>query len=85
MPYMSSLERMAYEEGMRDGWQESIAMELEEKFGSSGLQLLESVRQVASIPVLRRILRYVNRAKTVEQIREYLKHRILHQAAGTTS
>ena len=72
MPYMSSIERMAHDEGLWEGLLEGIAMDLKERFGRTGLKLLASAREITNVQALRKVARVVKHAKTLDEIRSHL-------------
>ncbi len=69
MPYITSFERLAKEEGREEGILEGIELDLETKFRSSGRKLLPKVRALGSLEALRRFARFLKKAKNIEQVR----------------
>jgi hypothetical protein len=49
MPYITSIERMAKQEGMREGLLSSIELALELKFGSEGSQVFPEIVQIEDV------------------------------------
>ncbi len=73
MPYVTSIEKMARKEGLRDGWLQSIELDLEIKFEEKDKQLLEEIRAISRIGQLRKLARAVKKAKTLDEIRKVAK------------
>ena len=79
--YVSSIERLGEQRGyqrgeihgLREGIREGIAMELDFKFGARGTRLMSKVRTIADIDELRAFAKFLKRAQSVEEVREYLK------------
>ena len=83
MPYLSSLERMALEEGRKKGraegreeglraGREGVALALEAKFGQTGRKLLARVRQVNDVAELRRLAKIIKTSKTADEVGRHL-------------
>ncbi|MCI0684635.1 MAG: hypothetical protein L0Y71_21270, partial [Gemmataceae bacterium] len=79
MRYVTSIERIALKEAReegreegREGILEGIEFLLEEKFGSRDRKLLSKVRSLGGVPELRRFLRFLKDAKTLEEVRSRL-------------
>ncbi|MCI0643100.1 MAG: hypothetical protein L0Y72_18455 [Gemmataceae bacterium] len=79
MPYITSFERLAKKEGREEGREEgrdalleSIEIVLESKFGSSGRKLVPKVRALGSVDELRRFVRFLKNAKSIDQARSRL-------------
>ncbi len=80
MEYMSSIERYGFkqgreegiEEGERNGLLEGIAIALDVKFGAAGTRLLKRVRILDDVEKLREFGKFLKKAKTVNEVRDYL-------------
>ena len=88
MPYLSSIERLALEEGhhkgreeglqegreegRQEGMLELIELDLVEKFGKSARKILKPVRELGDLAKLRQFARHLKKAKTLEEVRNYL-------------
>jgi hypothetical protein len=81
MPYLSSIERMAMEEGhekgLQEGRQEGLLMaleaQLESKFGDAGLKLMARLRSVKDLEKLQALARAVVNAHSVAELRRLLR------------
>jgi hypothetical protein len=76
MPYITSVERLAREEGLEEGQRiglhEGIELALELKFGSLGRPLMPLVQDTQDLSVLRSVRDAIRTADSVEQIRQLL-------------
>jgi hypothetical protein len=66
--YVTSFERF----GIKKGLLESIALDLKIKFGAPGRKLLPLAEKLP-IDELRKFMKFVKRAETLDEVREYLK------------
>jgi hypothetical protein len=81
MPYITSVERIAREEGFEKGrekgeiigLQKGIEIALELKFGSEGLTLLPLIQSVQQIDVLRSVQEAIRTAESLDEIRQLVK------------
>lgn len=73
MPYVTSVERIAKQEGVREGLLEGllegIKLGLELKFGDEGLELLPEISQIQDTEVLKEIQAGIKRASSTEKLR----------------
>jgi hypothetical protein len=80
MPYVTSFERLAREEGeakgraegLREGLLEAIELGLKLRFGAEGLQCFPALHQLVDITALRRIKQAIETAQAVDDIRQLL-------------
>jgi hypothetical protein len=80
MPYLSSIERLAREEGLREGEAtglrkgllQGIEWTLTTKFGPAGRKLLGRIRRIEQVETLRRIGRAIKKAKRLDDVQAYL-------------
>jgi hypothetical protein len=72
MPYLSSIERLARDEGLREGLLEAITLDLDTKFGRASRKLLPKIRAITEIEALRKLLRAIKTAKALDEVREEL-------------
>ena len=77
MPYVTTFERLAREEGkaegkaegLREGLLEAIGLGLRLRFGVEGVQCLPAIQQLVDIDVLRRIKEAILTAATLDDLR----------------
>jgi hypothetical protein len=65
MPFMTTPERLGRQWGLLEG----IELGLKLKFGPEGLRLLQEIRQLADVELLRTVLRAIETAATPEDLR----------------
>jgi hypothetical protein len=78
MPYVTSVERIGREEGLKEGIQqvlkegllEGIEVALQLRFGDDGLLLLPEIRQIADVDLLRKIHHAIVTAANPDDIRK---------------
>jgi hypothetical protein len=68
MPYVTSIERMAKQEGVREGLLSGIEVALEIKFGNEGLKLLPEITQIEDIEVLRTTFKSLKQVQTPDEL-----------------
>ncbi len=68
MPYVTSVERMAREEGRRDGLIDAIEMGLSIKFGDSGLRFLPTIRSFEDIDRLVKVKEAIKATDNLSEI-----------------
>jgi hypothetical protein len=73
MPYITSVERIGREEGLREGKREGllecIELRLQSKFGAEGSQLFPIIQAVTDVDKLRAIYRAIETATSQDEIR----------------
>jgi hypothetical protein len=73
MPYVTSFERLAREEGreegLREGLRRGLALALEARFGAQGQTLIEELRRVADQAVLEQVAMRVGAGASIAEIR----------------
>lgn len=73
MPYVTSVERIAKQEGVREGLLEGllegIKLGLELKFGDEGLELLPEISQIQDTELLKEIQSGIKQASSTEELR----------------
>lgn len=69
MQYVTSIERLAKEEGQLEGAVDVIKLGLELKFGQEGLQILPEISQIADMDVLKAIQSGLLQGNTLDEIR----------------
>jgi hypothetical protein len=69
MPYVSSIERLAKNEGLREGLLEGLALAVEAKFGEVDSHLLDEIRALQSLGQLRKVGQALKKAETLDDFR----------------
>jgi hypothetical protein len=69
MPYVTSIERRAKQEGVREGLLSGIEVTLEIKFGSEGLTLVPEITQIDDVELLKKIQSGIRHANTIDEVR----------------
>jgi hypothetical protein len=87
MPYITSVERIGMEKGLKQGLEqgleqgqekglkEAIALDLESRFGTTGLELLREIEPLHDMDLLRKILRALKTTPTLEELQQVWKNR----------
>ena len=70
MRYVTSFERIAMEEGTKQGLIKGIALALKLKFGESGTNLLPEIEAIAEVDTLSAVLDAIAEVDTVEQLQQ---------------
>ena len=73
MPYVSSIERLARDEGLKTGLLAGIAASLKAKFGAAGSKLMPRIRKVNDVDRLHAILDAIPDAKSITEVRQGLE------------
>lgn len=69
MPYITSIERIAKEQGLREGLLSGIELGLELKFGSEGSRIFSEIAQIEDIELLKSIQSGLWQGNTVAELR----------------
>ncbi|WP_017655103.1 hypothetical protein [Fortiea contorta] len=72
-PWYQEIERRGEERGRRDEILSNIAMSLEVKFGSDGLELMPQITQISDLELLKAVLRSIVVANTIEALQNDLQ------------
>ncbi len=72
MPYVTSVERLAREEGRRDGLIDAIEMGLSVKFGDIGLRFLPTIRSFEDIDRLVKVKEAIKATDNLSEIESLL-------------
>ncbi len=67
MPYVTSVERIGIQKGLKQGLLEVIALALEVKFGAAGKRLLPRVRALEDVEQLRALARALMAVETLDE------------------
>ncbi len=70
MPYITSMEKRAFQKGFREGLLISIKAVLQVKFGAEGNKLLPEISQIQDVDVLETILSGITTTNTLQELRE---------------
>lgn len=69
MPYVTSIERLAREEGLQEGLLQALALYLEPRFGPAGKRLVAKLRSLHDVDRLRAIVEALMSTETVADAR----------------
>lgn len=69
MPYVTSVERMAKQEGLREGLLSGIELALELKFGNEGSQLFPEIAQIENVDTLKAIQSGLRQVSSLAELR----------------
>jgi hypothetical protein len=77
MPYVTSIERLAREQGLEEGgrkaWVEAITQVLETRFGAAGKRLAPKVRALTELDKLQALNRVALTAETLDEVKAQLR------------
>ncbi|MBI1830647.1 MAG: hypothetical protein HYR84_04265 [Planctomycetes bacterium] len=73
LPFIPSFERAAMKRGLTEGLLEGIALLMDMRFGARGRKLMPAIRTIADPDRLRKLARFLKKAETLDEVREYLK------------
>ncbi len=73
MPYVTSIERLARDEGARDELLAVIETTLKHKFGEAGSHLMTKIRNIKDLPLLRDLHTETITAQSLQTIRDALE------------
>lgn len=73
MPYITSVERIGIQKGIRQGLLEGISLGLKLKFGSEGLGILPEISDIQDVEQLRAILAGLQTADTPDSLRQIIQ------------
>jgi hypothetical protein len=73
MPYITSIERLAKQEGVQQGLIEGIDIALRAKFGARSRQLLHEIRAIEDVDKLRKLGQALIKAKSPDDIHRLLR------------
>jgi hypothetical protein len=71
MPYITSVERLGREDGLREGLLDAIGLGLKLLFGAEGLQLLSQFQSLTDLDKLRALRRAVETATSLDELRTF--------------
>jgi len=69
MPYITSVERIGIQKGMREGLIEGVSVGLRLKFGEEGLSLLPEISEIQDVEQLRAILAALAEVNALSELR----------------
>lgn len=69
MPYVTSVERIAKQEGLQEGLLSGIELALELKFGSEGFQVFPEIAQIEDVDTLKAIQAGLRQVSTLAELR----------------
>ncbi len=68
MPYVTSIERLAHQEGMLQSSRENVVEVLQVRFENIPSELIEAINQIEEVSVLKTLLR---QATTISSLEEF--------------
>ena len=74
MPYITSVERIGIQKGIRQGLLKGIALGLRLKFGSEGLGILPEISELQDVNLLEAILSRLETVSTLDELRLLYQH-----------
>ena len=74
MPYITSVERIGIQKGIRQGLLKGIELGLRLKFGSEGLGILPEISELQDVNLLEAILSRLETVSTVDELRLLYQH-----------
>ena len=69
MPYVTTIERRAKQQGLIEGALDAIEFGLELKFGQAGLQLMSEISQISDLAILKSIQAGLRQGKNLDELR----------------
>jgi hypothetical protein len=76
MPYITSVERIGIQKGIRQGLLKGIELGLRLKFGTEGLELLPEISELKDVHLLEAVLSGLETASTLDELRQIYQHSI---------
>lgn len=70
MPYITSVERIGIQKGIKQGLLKGISLGLMRKFGSEGLGILPEISALQDVNLLEAILERLETANTLDELRQ---------------
>lgn len=71
MPYITSIERLATQKGIKQGLLEAIELGLRLKFGDEGLEILPDISEIEDVEQLKAIISgLLTTVNTLEELRQ---------------
>lgn len=83
MPYITSVERIGIQKGIRQGLLKGIELGLRLKFGSEGLGILPEISSLQDVNLLEAIVSRLETVSTVDELRQIYQHSIPDARSGT--
>jgi len=74
MPYITSVERIGIQKGIRQGLLKGIELGLRLKFGSEGLGILPEISELQDVNLLEAIVSRLETVSTVDELRQLYQH-----------
>jgi hypothetical protein len=73
MPYVTSIERLAKEEGFKEGLQKGITLAVEAQFGQAGKKLAPRIKSIQDLQVLFALERAIRNGQSLAEVRKVLE------------